>query len=230
MSRSPFTSRTSQSSPSRRSSPMLFVLVALVALVASVAAGCGARGTGDKGYVAGDGVITEIAPADRTQVGSLTGTLVDGGHFDLAAERGKVVVMNVWGSWCAPCRAEAHVLAAAARQLGAGDGSGPGDAATNGTPVVFVGINTRDASRDNARAFERTYDVGYPSIYDPSGDTLLAFQGTIGPNAIPSTLVIDARGRVAATVLGGLTSATTLVDLVHDAAQGVVKHAGGGAA
>lgn len=226
MSRSPVPSRTSQSSPSRRSSALLLVLVALVA---SLAAGCGARGTGDKGYVAGDGVITEIAPADRTPVGSLTGSLVDGGRFDLARERGKVVVMNVWGSWCAPCRAEARVLAAAARQLGAGDGSGPGDGATNGTPIVFVGINTRDASRDNARAFERTYGVGYPSIYDPSGDTLLAFQGTIGPNAIPSTLVIDAQGRVAATVLGGLTSATTLVDLVHDAAHGVVTHRGGGA-
>lgn len=202
------------------------LLAALLTVpVLGLLAGCGARGTGDKGYVDGDGVITQIAATDRKPVGALTGTLLDGGHFDLAAQRGKVVVMNVWGSWCAPCRAEATVLASAARSLGAADGSGPGDATTAGKQIVFVGINTRDSSRDNARAFERTYAVGYPSIYDPSGSTLLAFQGTIGPNAIPSTLVIDAQGRVAATVLGGLTSPTTLVDLVHDAA-----HAPAGAA
>jgi thiol-disulfide isomerase/thioredoxin len=195
--------------------------VALLLLLAlPVLAACGARGTGDKGYVDGDGVITQIAVADRKPVGKLTGPLLDGGTFDLAAQRGKVVVMNVWGSWCAPCRAEADVLASAAKALGAADGSGPGDATTAGAPVVFVGINTRDSSRDNARAFERTYDIGYPSIYDPSGGTLLAFEGTIGPNAIPSTLVIDPRGRVAATVLGALTSRTTLLDLVHDAAHG----------
>lgn len=200
-------------------SRFLLARAALIAVFALLLAGCGARGTGDKGYVAGDGVITQIPVSNRTVVGPLQGDLLDGGHFDLARERGKVVVMNVWGSWCAPCRAEARILAAAARTLGAADGSGPGDATTAGAPIVFVGINTRDASPANARAFERTYDIGYPSIYDPSGDTLLAFQGTIGPNAIPSTLVIDPHGRVAATVLGGLTSPTTLIDLVHDAAH-----------
>ncbi|MGN6251860.1 MAG: TlpA family protein disulfide reductase [Marmoricola sp.] len=194
-------------------------LLALGLLLAGAVAGCGAAGTGDKGYVAGDGVITQVSVADRKPVGTLTGSLLDGGHFDLAAHRGTIVVMNVWGSWCAPCRAEASVLAKAAQELGAADGSGPGTATTAGTPIAFVGIDTRDASRDNARAFERTYDIGYPSVYDPDGRTLLAFTGTIGPNAIPSTLVIDARGRVAATVLGGLTSSTTLVDLVHDAAR-----------
>jgi thiol-disulfide isomerase/thioredoxin len=179
--------------------------VVAVLLLALLAAGCGAAGTGDKGYVGGDGVITQLPAHDRKDVGTLRGTTLDGRSWDLADQRGKVVVVNVWGSWCAPCRAEAGRLAAAAKQLAS-------------TPdVVFVGINTRDASKDNALAFDRRFGIEYPSIYDPSGQTLLAFRGTITPQAIPSTLVIDRHGRIAARVLGEVPSTTTLVDLVHDA-------------
>ena len=123
--------------------------------------------------------------------------------MSLASYAGKVVVVNVWGSWCPPCRAEATDLAAASREL-----------APKG--VVFVGINTRDASRDNGRAFERTYDVPYPSIYDPSGSNLLAFRRTLTPNSIPGTVVVDRQGRVAASILGRIPTKTTLVDLVED--------------
>lgn len=174
-------------------------------LLALVATGCGASGTGDKGYVGGDGVITQLPAHDRKDVGTLRGTTLDGGTFDLADHHGKVVVVNVWGSWCAPCRAEASRLAAAAKKLAPDDG------------VVFVGINTRDASKENAIAFDRRFAIEYPSIYDPTGETLLAFRGTITPQSIPSTLVIDPLGRIAARVLGELPSTTTLVDLVHDA-------------
>lgn len=176
-------------------------------------AGC-AEGTGDKGYVDGNGVITQLPAKDRHAVGQVSGTTLDGAHFDLADQRGKVVVVNVWGSWCAPCRAEAKTLAAAAADL---------------TPqgVVFVGINTRDTSKDSARAFDRTYGITYPSIYDPFGKTLVAFRGTITPTAIPSTIVIDPQGRIAASVLGELTSKTTLVDLVQDA-SGTAPGSGAG--
>ena len=85
-----------------------------------------------------------------------------------------------------------------------------------GDDVAFLGINTRDPSTDPAIAFERRFEIPYPSIYDPSGRTMLAFSGVLPPSAIPSTLVIDAEGRVAARILGEVPSARTLVQLVQD--------------
>jgi thiol-disulfide isomerase/thioredoxin len=189
--------------PARRS-----LLPAAALLLAVVGAGgCSKVGsTGDKGYIAGEGVITLLPTAQRKAPGPVSGTTLDGQKLSLASYAGKVVVVNVWGAWCPPCRAEADDLAAAARELAA-------------KGVVFVGINTRDASQDNARSFERRYDVPYPSIYDPGGRNLLAFRRTLTPNAIPSTVVIDAQGRVAASILGEVTSKNTLVDLVEDVAS-----------
>jgi thiol-disulfide isomerase/thioredoxin len=180
------------------------VLLLLLAVVLLATGGCSRVGsTGDKGYVAGEGVITLLPEAQRQAPGSVSGETLDGDQLSLASYAGKVVVVNVWGAWCPPCRAEADDLAAAAREL-----------APQG--VVFVGINTRDASQDNARSFQRRYEVPYPSIYDPGGRNLLAFRGTLTPNSVPSTVVIDAQGRVAASILGEVTSKTTLVDLVED--------------
>ena len=81
--------------------------------------------------------------------------------------------------------------------------------------MVFVGVNTRDNDPGPAIAFERSFGVTYPSVYDPSGKLLLGFAKTLPATAIPSTLVIDADGRVAARILGA-TTATTLVDVVED--------------
>lgn len=180
----------------------------LVALVAGllVLTGCGSNG-GAGGFIAGDGLITWLPISQRQEVGSVTGTLLTGEHFDLASLRGKVVVVNVWGSWCAPCRSEAPKLAAAAQQLAA-------------SGVRFVGINTRDASPDNGLAFDRSFNVSYPSIFDPDGQTLLAFRGRITPNAIPSTIILDKQGRIAASIIGEVTSAITLENLVQDVVAG----------
>ena len=82
--------------------------------------------------------------------------------------------------------------------------------------VAFLGIDSRDPSEAAARAFVRRFDVPYPSIYDQQGRTLLAFRGTLTPNSVPSTVVIDKEGRVAASVLGEITR-TTLYDLVDEA-------------
>ncbi len=136
----------------------------------------------------------------------MAGTTLEGRDLNLKQFAGKVVVLNVWGSWCAPCRKEATTLASAARELER-DG------------VVFLGVNTKDTSEDNALAFQRRFDVPYPSFFDPSGRTLLAFRGTLPPSAIPSTVVIDAQGRVAASILGEVPSRRTLVDLVQDVAS-----------
>jgi thiol-disulfide isomerase/thioredoxin len=149
-------------------------------------------------------VITSLPVAERKQPGPVSGTTIDGAPLALSDYAGKVVVVNVWGSWCAPCRAEAPMLAHAARDL-------------SGKDVAFLGIDSRDPSESAARAFVRRFDVPYPSIYDQKGSTLLAFRGTLAPNSIPSTVVIDRQGRVAASVLGQI-SRTTLYDLVDDAA------------
>lgn len=183
-------------------------LVLAVALTGGTLAGCSSDvGTsGDQGYVAGRGVITTLGVADRKAPGPVSGTTIEGRRVSLSDYSGKVVVVNVWGSWCAPCRAEAPMLAAAARDL-----------AAHG--VVFLGIDSRDPSTAAAQAFVRRFDVPYPSIYDQQGRTLLSFRGTLTPNSVPSTVVIDTDGRVAASVLGQVTR-TTLYDLVDEVATG----------
>jgi thiol-disulfide isomerase/thioredoxin len=183
-------------------------LLLAAALGAGLLVGCSNEvgGSGDQGYVAGSGVITTVAAADRKAPAEVSGTTIDGAQVSLQDYRGKVVVVNVWGSWCPPCRAEAPMLADAARDLADQD-------------VVFLGIDSRDPSEAAARAFVRRFDIPYPSIYDQQGRTLLAFRGTLTLNSIPSTVVIDPQGRVAASVLGEITR-TTLDDLVEDAARG----------
>ena len=182
-----------------------------VLLVGAVVSGCGASAdTGDKGYVDGSGLITRLEAGERKKPGEVTGETLEGKDVALSDYAGQVVVLNVWGSWCAECRKESPALTAAARELAGDD-------------VAFVGINTRDSSRDPALAFQRRYDVPYHSIFDPSGRTLLAFYGTLNPQAIPSTLVLDKDGRVAASIQGELPSTQTLVDLVKDVQKGAAS-------
>lgn len=153
--------------------------------------------------MSGDGIITTLPAAERSAPGEVSGQTIDGEPLALSDFEGQVVVVNVWGSWCAPCRAEAPMLAEAARDLAKQD-------------VAFLGIDSRDPSKSAARAFVRRFDIPYPSIYDQQGRTLLAFRGTLTPNSIPSTVIIDEEGRVAASVLGEI-SKTTLYDLVDEA-------------
>ena len=165
-------------------------------------AGCSSlSGTGDKGYISGTGVPTEVEPGDRGEPVELTGSDLDGGEVDLADLRGAPVVVNVWASWCPPCISEQPDLNEAAAALG--------------EDVQFVGLNIRDASRDDAKAFVRDLDVPYGSIYSADGTALLPFAGTLTPRSIPSTVVLDAQGRVAASVNGRIPTTQTLVLLVE---------------
>jgi thiol-disulfide isomerase/thioredoxin len=163
-------------------------------------------GSGEAGFISGKGVITTLPVEEREAPGHVVGETIDGEPISLADYAGKTVVVNVWGSWCGPCRAEAPDLVAAAEEL-EDDG------------VAFLGINSRDLNQAAARAFVRRFDVPYPSIYDQGGQTLLAFRGTLTANSIPSTVIIDERGRVAARVLGEV-SRSTLVGLVEDVQAG----------
>jgi thiol-disulfide isomerase/thioredoxin len=167
--------------------------------------GCSSlQGTGDKGYVSGAGEVVQVAQDNRDEPVALTGRDLEGERLSTADWRGKPVVAVVWGSWCAPCRAEAPDVVAAAREVG--------------DRAQFVGINIRDASPEQARSFVRTFDVPYPSYYSPDGEAMLAFSGTLTPNSIPSFVVLDAEGRVAASIIGELPSRTTLVEVVEEVA------------
>ena len=140
-------------------------------------------------------------PDKRVPAPKLEGTTLDDKPFALPDLAGNIVVINVWGSWCAPCRAETPDLVRLANE----------DADRG---VRFVGINTRD-NADAARAFVRNYKVPYPSVRDNNGEVLLAFRDTIPTTVVPTTVVIDRRGRVAARVIGPVTY-TTLKGLLDD--------------
>lgn len=188
--------------------PIKFALL-LSLTAALLATGCSGNGGtpdqsagGDVRYVAGSGAVTTIPPGERKPAPGLKGKTLDGEPLDLASYKGKVVVLNVWGSWCPPCRKEAPDLVEASQAL-------------ERRGVAFVGINTRDATVEPAQAFVRRYKVTYPSVFDPNGEQLLGFRSIVPPSAIPSTIVIDADGRVAAMVLGQVTK-TTVTQLALD--------------
>lgn len=178
--------------------------VVTVAALALVTAGCtgGSTGRAGAGFVPPDGGIVVVPPAKRQAPVELTGTTLQGDRIDLARFRGRPVVINVWGSWCSPCRKEAPALQSASVEL-----------ATRG--VKTLGINTQDDDATKALAFERRFGITYPSVVD-SGTLLLQLRGAVPPNAIPTTLVLDDRGRIAARLSAPVTR-TTLLDLVHDA-------------
>ena len=175
----------------------------LTALPLAAVAACGESAADDgAGFVSGDGVIEQVPVAERTRLPAVTGALLQGGHYDSRDLRGKVVVYNVWGSWCAPCREEAPALRKVANE-------------TRPRGVRFVGIDVRDNDAA-ALAFERRYRIPYPSIRTAdSREALLAFGSTLPPSAVPSTLVVDRQGRLAARVIGK-TSYGTLSALVGD--------------
>lgn len=172
--------------------------LAAVLVVCLALAACGGAADADPGtgFVAGDGSIVLLAPDDRVSAPDLEGQTLDGATFRLADYRGKVVVLNVWASWCAPCRAEAPVLEAAWVDL-------------QDKGVQFVGLDTRDTIAA-AQAFVDNYGITYPNVVDTDGQLQLLFGDSLPPQAIPSTLVIDPQGRVAGRILGRVSESTLL--------------------
>ncbi len=180
-------------------------------LLASIAlAGCSqdpnsvaaqAKAGDNKGYVSGDGAIEQIPVDKRGAPVRLSGTLLDGGSWSSTDQRGSVVVVNVWGSWCPPCVAEIGDLQATWEAV-----------QKEKKNVRFIGIDYReDAAR--GRAFLAARKVTYPSLTDTSGVLILALQGKAP--TIPTTLVLDAQGRIAARVSGSTTQ-STLSGLIDD--------------
>ena len=150
---------------------------------------------GNKNYIAGDGTVSEFAEANRGKPVSWSGPTESGGILKSDQLSGVVVVMNYWYAGCAPCRAEAPDLVEVNKMF-------------VGKNVQFVGVNVRDSAA-TALAFDRTFNITWPSILDSqSGSVLLAFTGLVTPQAVPTTLVIDKKGRVAARVLGQVEAST----------------------
>ncbi|MBY8871967.1 TlpA family protein disulfide reductase [Micromonospora sp. PLK6-60] len=156
-------------------------LLTAVALAAALA-GCGS-GSQESRCANSDGIV-QCAPDQRAAAPEIAGDLLDGtGRYDVSQARGQVVVLNFWGSWCPPCRAEADDLEGTYQ-------------ATKATGVTFLGINVQD-SRDKAIAFEEGR-VTYPSLFDPASRLALALN--IPPNTIPATVILDREGRVATVI------------------------------
>lgn len=163
------------------------VALLVTALLATVAlAGCSGGSWEENCETTPQGVI-QCAPENRPPAPNVAGELLDGGRYDLAQDRGQVVVVNFWGSWCAPCVAEADDLEATYQ-------------ATRDTGVTFLGVNVQDV-RDKARAFEQGR-VTYPSLFDPASRTALDFE--IPPNNVPATIVLDREGRIAVVIRRGV--------------------------
>ena len=160
-----------------------------------------ARAGDRKGYVAGDGSIEQLAVSERGDPVTLTGTTLDGKPWTLADRAGKVVVVNVWGSWCPPCIEETPALQKAWEKVQA-----------DGRPVDFVGLDKLE-SPATGLAFQKANKVTYPSLAYDGGVPILSLQGKA--SATPTTLVLDARGRIAARVSGPVTT-TTLLGLIDD--------------
>jgi len=169
--------------------------------------GCGGVGTEGStgGYVSGNGSITVVPPDEREKAPVLSGRDLEGEPLSTADFAGDTIVVNVWGSWCPPCRKEAPALAEVARQYADRD-------------VTFVGVLVRDKPAA-ALAFTRKQDTPYRSIADFSGRTLLGFADSLPSQAIPTTWILDDRGRVAVRVMDEV-SASILAGLIDDVKAG----------
>ena len=169
--------------------------VAIMAIsVLLTSCGGGGTSTSQESFVSGNGSVTFINPDKRVEAPALSGMTLSGTNYTYSV--GKVAVVNVWASWCSPCRAEAPTLVALANKY---------------SDVAFIGILTRD-NPATAEAFQRRFSLPYPTLIDDS--LLIGFKGSLPANAIPSTVLIDKAGRVAARISGAVTVAS-LSDLIE---------------
>lgn len=175
----------------RRHARLVILAAVVIAAVLWLAACAPGEVASSPGYVSGDGTVTEWAEDSRSEPLELTGTDFEGNTVDVAEYRGQVVLVNTWYASCPPCRAEAPDLVAL-------------DAMED---VQLIGVNSRDDAA-TAQAFERTFEVEYPSIDDADGQAIAHMQGLVSINAVPTTLILDPEGRVAARAVGRVEPST----------------------
>ncbi len=175
----------------RRGARFILIAAIVLAIVFALVSCAPSDAATSPGYVSGDGTVTEWQPGERPGPVEVSGTALDGSAVDITDYRGEVVVLNLWYAACPPCRAEAPDLVA----IDALDG------------VQVVGINTRDDAA-TGQAFEQTFGVQYPSILGDDGRAIASLQGLVAVNAVPTTLVLDAEGNVAARIIGRAEAST----------------------
>jgi peroxiredoxin len=187
------------------------LLVAGAAVIALGISGCSSdplaeqyREGSNKNYIAGDGSVTEIVLENRGEPITFTGTTETGKTVTSADYLGNVLVVNFWYAGCAPCRAEAPDLEQVYTE-------------TAPQGVNFLGVNVRDQAA-TAISFNERFGITFPSIMDQDGKAQLAFSSQVPPNAVPTTLILDAQGRVAARILGQIKDASILSTLIEDVA------------
>jgi len=179
-------------------------MVAVGALVLLAACTGGGRDRNTDGYVGANGTFVTVVPVeDRKPAPTLEGDGLDGKPLSTADFAGKTLVINLWGPWCAPCRAEAPALKEVSEQYADKD-------------VQFIGMLTRTPDTSSAIAFNRKKGITYPSFADEGGSLELEFVKSLPTQAIPTTWVIDAKGRVAARIMDDKLSASTLAGVIDD--------------
>jgi thiol-disulfide isomerase/thioredoxin len=154
----------------------------------------GGSSTAEESFIEGSGAVTFIESSNRSAAPELSGMTLSGKEFIF--NPGQVAVINVWASWCSPCRAEIPTLIELSKQY---------------PEVQFMGILTRD-NPATAEAFARRLAMPYPTFIDDS--LLIGFKGTLPANAIPSTVLLDKNGNVAARISGEVTL-TSLSKLIR---------------
>ena len=167
---------------------MKLLIIILTSLLLTSCAGGGLSNSSENSYVAGSGSAAYIKQSDRRGAPNFSGKTLTTG--DITLNSNQVTVINVWASWCAPCRAEAPLLQEFSIQY---------------PQVQFAGVLTRD-NISSAKAFYENFKLTYPTFIDDS--ILVGFKGSLIPNAIPTTLIIDKQGKVAVRISGEATVAT----------------------
>jgi thiol-disulfide isomerase/thioredoxin len=193
------------------SSRLARVMISGAAVLALSLTGCSSdplaeqyREGSNKNYIAGDGSLTEIPQENRGEPIIFSGTTETGETVSSADYLGNVLVVNFWYAGCAPCRAEAPDLEQVYKE------SSP-------EGVNFLGVNVRDQAA-TAISFNERFGITFPSIIDQDGQAQLSFASEVPPNAVPTTLVLDAQGRVAARILGQIRDPSILSTLIRDTA------------
>ena len=166
---------------------MKILIIFLASIMLTGCAGGGLSSSNENSYVAGSGAAVFIKQSERRDAPKFSGKTLTTG--DVTLNSNQVTVINVWASWCAPCRAEAPLLQEFSIQY---------------PQVQFAGVLTRD-NISSAKAFYENFKLTYPTFIDDS--ILVGFKGSLIPNAIPTTLIIDKQGKVAVRISGEVTVA-----------------------
>jgi thiol-disulfide isomerase/thioredoxin len=181
-------------------------VLAGVLLILVLVTGWPGGGTGGVTTVDGNASAVIYPAGHRPLAPDFSGTTLTGSKLSFSDYRGQVVVLNFWGSWCVPCRAEAPTLAAVASKY-------------QRSGVSFLGVDVRDTTA-SALAFARSFHVSYPSVSDQSSAITLDFTAKVPIAGTPTTLVVDRTGHIAGAVFGTVTYPELTAILAKVAAKG----------